>query len=187
MTTGERIRFFRKDRGLTQAELAERAGIHEVTIRKYESGKLHPTPEQVVKLAEALQVTTFAIDKTVGGIDPICGDGDLKGLFVRLCRGGIVSFVGTRGADGLFEKETFSIRVDAAVASVIGMTDDMLLKVSDRLILDDLLNWERHKYLYDSFLEEYDPDDSLARANLELLKERLDKFELDIQINKFCL
>lgn len=39
MDIGERIKFCRKHRGMTQDRLAEETGIHPVSIRKYETGK----------------------------------------------------------------------------------------------------------------------------------------------------
>ena len=42
---GLRLRRARADKGLTQQELGESCGIHEVAIRKYELGKNIPEPE----------------------------------------------------------------------------------------------------------------------------------------------
>ena len=39
MNTGKKIKLIRTFRGLTQKELGEACGIHEVAIRKYELGK----------------------------------------------------------------------------------------------------------------------------------------------------
>ena len=54
MDTGKKIKLIRTFRGLTQKELGEACGIHEVAIRKYELGKNLPKPEQLRKIAEAL-------------------------------------------------------------------------------------------------------------------------------------
>ena len=56
MNTGKKIKLIRTFRGLTQKELGEACGIHEVAIRKYELGKNIPKPEQLRKIAEALNV-----------------------------------------------------------------------------------------------------------------------------------
>ena len=56
MTIGEKIKHYRKLSGMTQSELAERSGIHPVTIRKYETNKLIPKTEQIIKIANALGV-----------------------------------------------------------------------------------------------------------------------------------
>lgn len=51
------LKAIRKQRGLTQGQLATLAGINRITIIKYESGKVDPTIESATKLANALGVT----------------------------------------------------------------------------------------------------------------------------------
>ena len=58
MTTGELIRKYRKEAGLTQKELGARSGIAEPTIRKYESNRLKPKIETIRKIANALGVSS---------------------------------------------------------------------------------------------------------------------------------
>ena len=53
---GQRLRRLRKSKGLTQAELAYRVGMHELSISRYELDKRQPQVEEVRKLAEALGV-----------------------------------------------------------------------------------------------------------------------------------
>ena len=54
--TGKRIRFFREQDGLTQAELAEKTGLSDNFIGLIERGIKHPTLETLNKIAEALEV-----------------------------------------------------------------------------------------------------------------------------------
>ena len=61
MNTGKKIKLIRTFRGLTQKELGEACGIHEVAIRKYELGKNIPKPEQLRKIAEALNVNVNSL------------------------------------------------------------------------------------------------------------------------------
>ena len=56
MTTGDKIKKIRNYRGLTQKQLGELSGIHEVAIRKYELNKVMPKQEQLLKIANALNV-----------------------------------------------------------------------------------------------------------------------------------
>ena len=51
-----KIQEFRKLRGLSQAELAEKAGISEISIRKYEKGERRPKVETLSKIAMVLNV-----------------------------------------------------------------------------------------------------------------------------------
>ena len=55
-TNGERIRYIRKSKGLTQKALGELCGIAEPTIRRYELGKLNPKYETLQKIAKAMYV-----------------------------------------------------------------------------------------------------------------------------------
>lgn len=48
-------------RGLTQKQLGELSGIHEVAIRKYELGKNLPKKEQLKKIADALNVNVNSL------------------------------------------------------------------------------------------------------------------------------
>ena len=57
-TFSERIRRVRKSRGLTQAELAERLNISEMTVRRWEAGQRSPRIEATQKLAEVLGTTS---------------------------------------------------------------------------------------------------------------------------------
>ncbi|MCI9093144.1 MAG: helix-turn-helix transcriptional regulator [Coprobacillus sp.] len=59
MSVGENIRKIRKEKGLTQKQLSELSGVHEVQIRRYETNKsIMPKVETISKLAKALCVTT---------------------------------------------------------------------------------------------------------------------------------
>ena len=61
MTTGEKIKFYRKEKKFTQKLLGELCGIAEPTIRKYESGRANPKWETVEKIASALGIPTSYI------------------------------------------------------------------------------------------------------------------------------
>lgn len=57
MTFGEKLQKARKDRGMTQAELAKRAGVGLKTITNYEKGTHYPRNRQIYKVfAEILGV-----------------------------------------------------------------------------------------------------------------------------------
>ena len=58
---GENIRRIREYQRLSQEELAELAGIHRVTLARYESGKVDPGAQQIGRIAEALGVSVDAI------------------------------------------------------------------------------------------------------------------------------
>src|SRR5690349_19557838 len=60
-----------KELGMTQAQLAERAGVHVRQIRRYERGEQQPVLSVAVKLAEALEIS---LDELAGVThDPLDG------------------------------------------------------------------------------------------------------------------
>ena len=64
MTTGERIRFYRRQKGMTLKELGKKAGFQnsrDVRIAQYEGGARVPKAETLEKIAEALGVPVDAL------------------------------------------------------------------------------------------------------------------------------
>lgn len=62
---GERLRKARKNKNLTQAEVAEKLGVTRSVIARYESGINDPSTENIVTLAEIYEVTTdYLLGKT---------------------------------------------------------------------------------------------------------------------------
>lgn len=57
MTVGERIKKIRLEKGMTQKEVAEKCGINDANIRKYESGRQNPKLDTIEKIATALEVS----------------------------------------------------------------------------------------------------------------------------------
>ena len=54
----KRLRQLRQQRGLLQAQLAEKVGLHQNQIGRYERGTSHPSGEALKHLADALGVST---------------------------------------------------------------------------------------------------------------------------------
>ncbi len=79
---GTRLRTLRKARGLTQVELAERAGSTQRAISYYENEAGYPPAAALITLAEALHVST---DELLGletpSPDPRDGDPNLRRLW----------------------------------------------------------------------------------------------------------
>ena len=63
----EQLATSRKQRGYTQAVLAERAGIHMSQLHRYEAGTAQPTLDVIRRLAVALSVST---DSLIFGTTP---------------------------------------------------------------------------------------------------------------------
>lgn len=56
MTIGERIRYFRKQKAMTQKQVADACGMADSAIRKYESGTQVPKIETLQRIANALNI-----------------------------------------------------------------------------------------------------------------------------------
>lgn len=57
MTIGERLRILRNEQGITQQQLADRAGISRSNINTWESGKSLPLPDGLIALADCFGCT----------------------------------------------------------------------------------------------------------------------------------
>lgn len=56
MEIKDRIRIKRHKKGLTQKQLGELSGVHEVQIRKYERGEIVPKLDTIKKIANGLGI-----------------------------------------------------------------------------------------------------------------------------------
>lgn len=101
MNTGKKIKLIRTFRGLTQKELGDLAGIHEVAIRKYELGKNLPKPEQLRKIADALNVNV----NTLAEFD-IQTDGDILPLLFAIDEAFPATIKDVDGTPGIFFENT---------------------------------------------------------------------------------
>ena len=59
MTTGEKIKAARKEKGLTQKALGELCGMCQVQIRRYELGIVTPKISTIERIAKALDVDSY--------------------------------------------------------------------------------------------------------------------------------
>lgn len=79
----QRLAELRKQHSLTQAQLAERIGMHVVQLRRYEAGTSQPTLDVIRKLSTALQVSA---DMLLFGKDERGPDDDLRLQFEAVSR-----------------------------------------------------------------------------------------------------
>lgn len=64
--------YIRKLKGLTQAEVAERAGISRTNVSRFESGEYNPSLEMLVKLATAMDLDVSVTLRQKKGNDNEC-------------------------------------------------------------------------------------------------------------------
>ncbi len=57
MALGEHIRALRKEAGWSQAELGEKVGVDSQRISRYENGRITPSLDAIVRIAEAFNVS----------------------------------------------------------------------------------------------------------------------------------
>lgn len=69
MTVSESLRRFRKQFNLSQGDVASTLGMMQQSYFRYESGKTSPRSEDIIKLADAYNVTT---DYLLGRSDEPC-------------------------------------------------------------------------------------------------------------------
>lgn len=196
MTIGEKIKYLRKRRDLTQDQLGRMTGIHPVTIRKYEINKIQPSPAQIERLAAALGVGCVAlsgIEKTGLRIQTV---GDLLGLIMALCDVGVLYFSGDRGLDNLLIRETASIQVnpifDSYLKFTIQETDIDIInlqghpKVSTHF--QQMLIWEKANFMYQRTLATAGEEPDIAtKAVLKSIEDTKCKIELDLQRSQILL
>lgn len=65
MTTGQKIKQLRKEKGLTQKDLGKLIGMSYQQIGQYENGKRKPKTETLRKIANALEVPISELDDSL--------------------------------------------------------------------------------------------------------------------------
>lgn len=53
---GEKIKFYRENKNMTQSEIAEILEVKPATVSKYETGTLEPNIESLKRLAEIFEI-----------------------------------------------------------------------------------------------------------------------------------
>lgn len=61
--------YMRKLKGLTQADVARKAGISRTNVTRFESGEYNPTIDMLVKIAYAIGVDVFITLKDEGDVE----------------------------------------------------------------------------------------------------------------------
>ncbi len=187
MTIGEKIKYFRKQRGITQGELAELTGIHPVSIRKYETNKMQPLPPQVEKIAAALNVNFSAIYGMDQSAFRLETRGDLMGLLMTAYKAGLIQVDGPKDRYGAFKEEQCCIRLLPVLSqyfAVAGQEDENR----------NMLPWEglyREGYLKDQELLTKGNSSEDEKYVADDFREMLEQIELDLQasqkkLDKIC-
>ena len=100
-----KIKNYRKIQNMSQEELAEKSGINVSTIKKYEAEYRNPKPDQLIKIAEALNVSIYEfMDFEITTIS------DVMSLLTKLDKQTEMQIKGEKDSDGNYipESITFS-------------------------------------------------------------------------------
>ena len=194
MTTGERIRYFRKQRKLTQVQLAELTGIHPVSIRKYEINLMQPQLEQIERIASALKVNVSAITGLGSTALRFETVGDLMGLLMSWHKAGILTIQGIRDEDRTIQMETAHLVPNPVLEHYVAAKckegkkekavawNSLHLDLLGYAMLRDLLNWERFYFIYSQAAGLMaETADEETKKNYEELENTLEMIELELQ------
>lgn len=200
MTIGEKIKYCRKQIGITQDKLAELTGIHPVSVRKYETNKMQPQPPQLEKIAAALGVSYNALNGSDTAGLRLETVGDLMGVLMVLCNSGILRITGERGEDKLLKDETVSIQFNHILSSYLEFgyfsrgkehtlaLQDALLNIRNYKVLNDLLKWEKMNFIYQSALKSVGENPNEAtQAAIDEIAEMKEKVELELQKSQMLI
>ena len=195
MTIGEKIKYFRKRIGITQAKLAELSGIHPVSIRKYEINRMVPQAAQIDRLAEALGVSSFALAGFENNIR-LETVGDFMGLMIMLIKTKIVSINAEREENGMINADTVSFVINPFITNFFAAktnqaelsANNLVYYLKNENILSDILKWERINHRYEKCAAEIcDTSDKELINILEELKEQKEMIELELQHSSIML
>ncbi|MCM1276643.1 MAG: helix-turn-helix domain-containing protein [Lachnospiraceae bacterium] len=187
MTIGEKIKYLRKQKGVTQTELAELTGIHQVSIAKYEKDKMIPQPEQLEKITEALNVSkNIFVDD--GGFK-LETRGDLMGLLITLCKSKVLIVNGKRDRNSILIPRTVTFEFNSVISKFFAA--DVRNKIQfnpDETLLLDFLKWEKQYHNYGKMFKKYSGSSNKADvAALEELRDIIEKIEIELQCSSIPL
>ena len=196
MTIGQRIRYCRTLRGISQTQLALDSGVHPVSVRKYETDKMQPQPEQILRIAEALHVSYSAL----AGVDMAGIDGtrqtDTMSLLMILANAGILKIISPILSSGEPDIDNTTFSFQAGLTDVFNPRvkgTDEEIELSDIELLpkyaiaaQSLTTWQKKKAAYQAAAKEAgDNPSEEAQAKLHTLKEDLEAYELQIQAENY--
>lgn len=190
MTIGEKIKYVRKLYHMSSAELAERTGIHPVSIRKYESNKMVPQSAQIERLAAAFHLSPAIFSGLTDMRFDFQYSGDCLGMLIMLYTSGTLIINGERDEKNILIKETVKFTVSPLLQKFLQFSEkdntlpfeDMNVLIKDNDTLDRFIFWEymynRRDELYDAYMEEE------TKENEEAYKQICNDYD-EIEMNTF--
>ena len=192
MTIGEKIKYVRKLYHMSSAELAERTGIHPVSIRKYESNKMVPQSAQIERLAAAFHLSPAIFSGLTDMRFDFQYSGDCLGMLIMLYTSGALIINGERDEKNILKKETVKFTVSPLLQKFLQFSEkgrtlsfeDVNVLIKDNDTLDRFIFWEfmynRRDELYDAYMEEE------TKENEEAYNQICNDYD-EIEMNTFLL
>ena len=154
---GMNLRRLRKERGMTQGDLAKAAIIQRETISKYESGKLTPPPDNLARIEKALKVPTGSLAQKVAIAIPdtsaLLRNKRLLNLLLEDYSQVIIPDIVTLELSGLkneriTERSSGKERRQKKIASqTMSMIDEYMLRYKGRVLKRDTRQYDVSKNL----------------------------------------
>ena len=126
----EKIKKYRKLKNMSQDTLARLSGINISTIKKYECGLRNPKPEQLTKIASALDISanTFIQFDT----DSIK---DILYLIIKLHKESMLNIFGNKDSDGHYIPETITMKfgnvdMNESIARYMDCKDKNIVRIN---------------------------------------------------------
>lgn len=187
MTIGEKIKYLRKQKAVTQTELAKLTGIHQVSIAKYEKDKMIPQPDQLQKIVEALNISSmiFFDDSSF----KLKTRGDLMGLLITLCKNKVLVVKGKRDRNSALIPSTVTFEFSPIISKYFAEDVEGNFQFnSDEPLLLDFLKWEKQYHNYEKLFKKYSTSSNAVEvAALEDLRDIIEKIEIELQCSSILL
>lgn len=107
MKPGEKIKYYRNAKGLSQEQLAQLSGINLSTIKKYEADFRNPKPDQLKRIAGALGISSnLFMDIEVESV------ADIMTLLVAMNDNIDMDISAKKNKDGKYDPKTVSITIN---------------------------------------------------------------------------
>ncbi len=181
MTIGEKIKYLRKQKGLTQTELSELTGIHQVSITKYEKGKMIPQPDQLQKIVEALNVSPMIFFESENF--RLETRGDLMGVLINLCKSKVFVVKGKRDRSSALIPSTVTFEFSPIISKILAADTERKIPINpDEPLLLDFLKWEKQYHNYEKLFKKYSVSKNATEvAALNDLRDIIEKIEIELQ------
>ncbi len=123
MTSGQRLKFMRKQQGWTQEELANELGVTRTMIYKYETDALPLNDSVTEKLAKIFNSSSFLLDENNWSHVPLKTERDIIGVLIELIKKGVL-VVNEEAVNPSDEKRFLRLRISPAIASFFLAVED---------------------------------------------------------------